>query len=151
MKPSVDLLTSVVERFAKEEVYPRVQSYLRAQGKDGSSLFLPNSDVPRDVYRLVQLAVEDPLMIELENFSPGSKAPPVKQVKIEIRTSADVVSAAFVPVQYHGHGHSHARSSTALSKPDHETSLRLSNRQQEVRTNHTAYFASCACDVNPTL
>jgi hypothetical protein len=134
MKPSVELLTRVVGLFAKEKIVPVIQAYLK---KDGVALYLPGSDVPYDVHRLIEVLLEEPLANELEAYMrmPRSQleAPEAKVVEFSIRTSPDILTPHFAPVQSHG-AHSHGSLSSACP-PAIEKKHHLSKRAQEVRAN----------------
>jgi hypothetical protein len=69
MQPETKVLTTVVECFAREVVSPLLQAYLKSpefEGNEGNVFYLQGTDVPRDVYRLVQVAIQDDLMEEME-------------------------------------------------------------------------------------
>jgi hypothetical protein len=129
MEPSVGVLTSSVELFAKEVVSPLVQAYL-GPDKENIGLYLQGSDVPRDVYRLVQVAIGAELMDEMERHGPNPqfKIPPAKLVELNIRSSPDVVAPTFAP------RHRCEQDRCLTSQPAREKKPKLSGTAQEVRT-----------------
>jgi hypothetical protein len=135
MSPTFQVLTSVVEQFAEEEIAPVVRAYLDSQDNltENSPLYVPGSDVPRGIHRLVQIFIERPLMDEMERFVPTSQPKEVAAQKVEmlIRTSAVVRAPVFAPIQSHQQGHDSGILTS--SKPAKDSKPRLPAVVQEVR------------------
>jgi hypothetical protein len=136
MSPTVPVLTSIVEQFAREEVLPVVQAYLKSP-KEDILLYVPGSGVPRTVLRLVQIAVEVPLMEEMERFKlvPNSQpqAVPAEKIEVSIHTSPSVITPVFVPVQSNEFNHARDSRSVTGDQPAKESRPRLPIVAQQVR------------------
>jgi hypothetical protein len=137
LKPQLEVLTSVVERFAKQEVSPIVQIYLAPQGKENCPLYRPGCCIPRDVIRLVQIAIEEPLLHELEQFVLDSRPTTAELTKVELlmRTTADS-APVFTPVQ--SSGIVNRSTSPTEGKPAKESKPNLCGMARQVRTNSSA-------------
>jgi hypothetical protein len=101
---------------------------------------LASGRTSRHATRMVQLLIEDPLMVELVGFVPGSNAAPDKQVHLRMRTTADVVAACVVPLQCNA-GQVRDRLISSHSQPREDVLTKLCKRAQEVCKS--SFYLAC--------